>query len=127
MLAWDTGASAGCTPFRADFVDYQPVEMEIQGVETKSNVVGIGITLHKFIDQDKNPCFLPCLSYHVPNADIRLFSPQTFHQYYGGHSVLNGDSVVMHLESGRQIRFNINQKDSNIPIAFNTSCSQPEK
>ena len=51
--------------------------------------------LHKFVDNNGNDVYLPCVSYHLPTTDVRLFSPQKYHQLHGGHSVLNGNEVVM--------------------------------
>ena len=36
MLIWDTGASAGLTPFRSDFIDYVKCEIDVQDI-TKVN------------------------------------------------------------------------------------------
>ncbi len=50
VLIWDTGASAGLTPFRSDFIDYVEVDFEIRDVTKANKVAGIGTTLHKFVD-----------------------------------------------------------------------------
>eukprot|EP00956_Cyclotella_meneghiniana_P000566 scaffold631_cov49-Cyclotella_meneghiniana.AAC.3 len=89
-LVWDTGASFGLTPFRGDFIDYIECSIPVNDIARTNMVVGIGTTLHKFL-VDGNELFLPCLSYHLPTADVRLFSPQTYHTIYGGHSVVTGD------------------------------------
>jgi hypothetical protein len=39
VLIWDTGASAGLTPFRSDFIDYVQVDFEIRDDVTKANKV----------------------------------------------------------------------------------------
>jgi len=33
----------------------------------------------------------------LDTADIRLFSPQTYHQRYGGSGVIDGDGVLIKL------------------------------
>ena len=91
-LVWDAGASAGMTPFRCDFVDYMKCQIPVNDTARTNMVVGVGTTLHKFI-VDGDPVYLPCLSYHLPTAEIRRFSPQTYHTLYGGHSTVFGDRV----------------------------------
>jgi hypothetical protein len=95
ILIWDTGASAGLMPFRSDFIDYVECELDVRDITKVNKVVGIGTTLHKFVDNNGNHIYLPFVSYHLPTTDVRLFSPQIYHQLHGGHSVVNGDKVVM--------------------------------
>jgi len=66
-LVWDTGASAGLTPFRCDFIDYMECQLPVNDIARTNMVVGIGTTLHKFV-VDGDPVYLPCLSYHLPLA-----------------------------------------------------------
>jgi hypothetical protein len=79
ILIWDTGASYGLTLFRSDFIDYVKCEIPVRDVTKVNTVVGIGTTLHKFTDINGNPVYLPCVSYHLPETDVHLFSPQTYH------------------------------------------------
>jgi len=95
ILIWDTGASSGLTPFRSDFIDYVKCEIDVRDITKVNKVVGIGTTLHRFVDTKGNVVYLSCVSYHLPLTDVRLFSPQIYHQLHGGHSVLNGDEVGM--------------------------------
>ena len=108
ILIWDTGGSAGLTPFRSDFIDYVECDIDVRDVTKVNKVIGIGTTLHKFVDGAGNDVYLPCVSYHLPSTDVRLFSPQVYHQIYGGHSIVNGDEVIMRIRmimSRRQYRF----------------------
>lgn len=66
-----------------------------------------------------------CLSYHLPSADVRLFSPQTFHTLYGGHSTVNGEKVEMYIDSLR-IGVGIDRETSNVPMVFDCSVSPEE-
>jgi len=63
MLIWDTGGSAGLTPFRSDFIDYVECEIDVRDVTKVNKVIGIGTTLHKFMDDGGNDVYLPCVSY----------------------------------------------------------------
>ena len=70
ILIWDTGASAGLTPFCSDFIDYVECEIDVCDITKVNNVVGIGTTLHKFLDTSDNDVYLLCVSYHLPSTDI---------------------------------------------------------
>ncbi len=95
ILIWDTGASAGLTPFWSDFIDYVECKIDVHDITRVNKVVGIGTTLHKFVDNNGNHVYLPCVSYHLPMTDVRLFSPQIYHQLHDGYSVVNSNEVVM--------------------------------
>ena len=110
ILIWDTGGSAGLTPFRSDFIDYVECDIDVRDVTKVNKVIGIGTTVHKFVDGAGNDIYLPCVSYHLPSTDVRLFSPQVYHQLHGGDSLVNGDEVVM------RVRYNGAHKTITIPI-----------
>ena len=93
ILIWDTGASFGLTLFRSDFIDYVEANIAVKDVTKINNVVGLGTTLHKLKNDKGKDVFLPCVSYHLPQTDVQLFSPQTYHQMHGGHSYVSGDAV----------------------------------
>ena len=44
-LVWDTGASLGLTPYRADFIDYLEVNIPVKDVTKTNYVVGIGTVI----------------------------------------------------------------------------------
>ncbi len=99
ILIRDTGASFGLTPFRSDFIDYVECDIPVWDVTKVNKVIGIGTTIHKFTDISGNPVFLPCVSYHLPQTEVRLFSPQTYHQMHGGYSKVYGQSIKMKLRT----------------------------
>jgi hypothetical protein len=120
-----TGASAGLTPFRSDFFDYVECEIDVRNITKVNKVVGIGTTLHKFVDSNGNHVHLPCVSYHLPMTDVRLFSPQIYHQLHGGHSVVNGDEMVMKfLKEGALISIPIDRNATNLPVVHNSFASE---
>ena len=71
---FDTGASSGLIPFRADFLDYSPVELEVKGVSGNGRVTvtGRGPVLRRFITRDGEVIFVPSMTYHMPGAEICL-------------------------------------------------------
>ena len=87
-------------------------------------VIGIGTTLHKFKWNDEN-IYLPCLLYHLPSAEIRLFSPQTHHTLYGRHSVVFGDAAVKMIDK-ISISIPINGEMGNVPIVYKSACTAKE-
>jgi hypothetical protein len=69
--------------------------------------------------------FMPCLSYHLPTAEIRLFSPQTYHTLYGGHITVMGDRVEMYVDQF-QVGIHIDRQSSNAPMVYNCNVSAKE-
>ena len=126
MLVWDTGASYGLTPFRSDFIDYVKCDIPVRDVTKVNRVIGIGTTLHKFIDNNGQEIFLPCVSYHLTQTDVRLFSPQTYHQMHGGHSMARAHQVEMKL-SNHRIIIPVNLGGTNLPAVYNSFVTEQQK
>jgi hypothetical protein len=126
ILIWNTGASFGLMPFRSDFIDYVECDIPVRDVTKVNRVVGIGNTIHKFMDTNGNPVFLPCVSYHLPQTDVRLFSPQTYHQMHGGYSEVYGQSIQMKLRTS-SILIDINRDHANLPIVHDSFVSEKAK
>ncbi len=130
ILIWDTGGSAGLTPFRSNFIDYVECDIDVRDVTKVNKVIGIGTTLHKFVGGTGNDVYLPCVSYHLPSTDVRLFSPQVYHQIYGGHSIVNGDKVIMRIcydNELKTISIPINRDGTNLPIVRSSFVSNNMK
>ena len=125
-LVWDTGASLGLTPYRADFFDYVEVSIPVRDVTKTNYVVGIGTVVYRFQNDRGDDVFLPCIAYHLPTADIRLFSPQSYHQMHGQHSTVSGNQIVMHLKD-HNIVIPIDSGPSNLPMVWNPSMSAEEQ
>ena len=124
-LVWDSGASLGLTPYRADFFDYVKVDIAVKDVTKMNKVIGIGTVIFKFSNDKGEDVFLPCIAYHFPTSDIRLFSPQTYHQMHDGHSTLNKDEVLMELEDHR-IVIPVDKGPSNLPMVWDPLVSLPK-
>jgi hypothetical protein len=126
ILIWDMGASYGLTPFWSDFIDYVKCEIPVRDVTKVNTVVGIGTTLPKFTDINGNPVYLPCVLYHLPKTDARLFSPQTYHQMHGGYSEVHSNCARMPLKTST-IEIRIVREEHNLPIVFNSFVSGKAK
>ncbi len=60
--------------------------------------------------------------------DVWLFSPQIYHQLHGGHSVANGNEVVMKFhKEGALIPIHIDRNTTNLPIVHNSFVSEKVK
>ena len=59
MLIWDTGASFGLTPFKSDFISYVKCNTPVKDFTYDNTVIGIGTTIHKFVDENGKDVFLP--------------------------------------------------------------------
>ncbi len=128
VLIWDTGASAGLTPFHSDFIDYVEVDFEVRDVTKANKVVGNGTTLHKFVDDNGKDVYLMCVSYHLPTTDVRLFLPQIYHQLHGGSSTIDGANVCMRLHGWRpNITIPIACGGTNLPCVYNLFVSKKIK
>ena len=103
------------TPFKIDFIDYVKCNTPVKDVTKDNTVIGIGITIHKFVDANGKYVFLPCISYHLPTTDVRLFSPQTYHQLHGAHSIIKGSNAQIVLNN-HIIVIPINIQEPNIWI-----------
>jgi len=59
-------------------------------------------------------------------TDVRLFSPQTFHQMHGGHSEVHGDRVEILLDH-HTIVIPINREQTNLPVIQDSWLTSKEK
>ncbi len=116
----------GLIPFRSDFIDYVECKIPVRDVTKVNKVIGIGTTLHKFTNTNGNPVYLPCISYHLPETDVRLFSPQTCHQIYGGYSEVYGQRVQMKLRTST-IAIGISRDLTNLPVVFDSFVTEKAK
>lgn len=132
-LVYDTGASYGLTPFRSDFIDYQPCDIGVKDISKMNRVRGIGTVMYKMKATNGEIIFLAGLAYHLETADIRLFSPQTYHQIYGGSSDIDGDRVLMKLPQQpdlsirHDIEIPIDRENTNLPLIYDVACSRVER
>ena len=93
MLVWDTIDPYGLTLFRSDFIDYAKFDIPVKDVIKVNRVIGIEITLHKFVDSNVQYLLLTCIFYHL--------YPQNYHQNHGGHSIVivHGNQVTSQVDS----------------------------
>jgi hypothetical protein len=91
-----------------------------------NNVIGIGTTLHKFTDTRGFSVYLPCVSYHLSQMDIHLFSLKTYHQMHSGYSEVYGNCIKMLLKTS-EIQIQIVREKHNLLIVFDSYVSPKAK
>ena len=103
----DTGASCSLTPNIQDFIGpLRPCGSRITGLDSTTTVAGIGTIQWTIQDATGTVKFIRCEAYYVPNATIRLFSPQQFFQERGGgHLYSDKDRTLLTLDDGATLEF----------------------
>ena len=80
-IVFDSGASVSITPFITDFTDeaLQPVTgSSLSGLTGKASIGGQGTVSWIVRDDIGNRVELSTKAYYIPNAKVRLFSPQAY-------------------------------------------------
>ncbi len=98
----------------------------VRDVTKVNKVIGIGTKIHKFTDTDGKSVFLPCVSYHLPQTYVCLFSPQTYHQMHGGYLMVYGQSIQMKLCTST-ISIDIIRDHPNLPVVHDSYVSEKAK
>lgn len=105
----DTGASVSLTPVLSDFIGpLVPTQLtELKGLTAKTHVVGKGMVEWPIRDYWNVPGVIKTSAYYVPDASIRLFSPQSFFQEHEnqGRCIIHGRKATM--EFTRQHSFGV--------------------
>ena len=126
-LIWDTGASIGLTPFKADFIDYQPLDgVSVKDIARQNKVLGVGTTLWKFVTRSGREVFLPLVCYHVEHATIRLMSPQQYIKQHGGSAKVLGHTIEHTLPDGHIIDIPV-ESSTNLPIVRDVATTKDQQ
>ena len=99
-LIVDTGASCCITPHRHDFVEgsYTESEVKIKDLSGLNKVAGRGLIRWKIRDRNGQVQTLEIDGFHVPNASVRLMSPQSVFKTLGGTGGINHLRFVLFLQ-----------------------------
>jgi hypothetical protein len=115
----DTGASTSLTPVLSDFIGpLEPAPLtEIRGLTSTTRVVGKGIVEWNICDYWNVPGVIRTMAYYVPDASIRLFSPQLYFQEKDnqGSCVIRGQKTTLTLSDQTVLEFPYNPR-SNLPL-----------
>jgi hypothetical protein len=71
--------------------------MKIKDLSSSNKVAGESILRWKLQDANGDSVHVELLGYHIPNAEVRLLSPQVLLQRIGGHTLqtVNGINVIL--------------------------------
>ena len=104
----DSGASVCLTPFQSDFIT--PIKdtslSDLNGLSSTTKVVGEGTVSWTVYDMFGTVRTIKCTAYYVPDASIRLYSPQQyFQERSGGNLYLDQTRTTLTLADGSQLSF----------------------
>ena len=114
----DTGASMCLTPVLSDFITpLTPVHNHLTGVNSETPISGTGIVEWDIEDCQGLRMKLKVQAYYVPEANIRLFSPQYyFREKQKGVLICDKDGVQLDLDEKGSIYKFPYQKMNNLPM-----------
>jgi hypothetical protein len=110
-IVFDTGASTSVTPLRSDFVHdlAQPSISALNGLKVHIDVVGSGLVQWTIIDLYGTIRTIRTMAHFVPEAKIRLFSPQVYFQEKNeGFCELTKNRLKLTLPEGTDLEFPYN-------------------
>ena len=104
-IVLDTGATISVTPFRDDFVEWEDKSTAtLSGITADAEVCGVGTVLWKIKDDRGRTQHVPTRAYYVPQAQVRLFSPQNYFAENKGNSkqkyMMNADGFAFMFVNG---------------------------
>jgi len=114
----DTGASTSITPVLSDFVgDLSPASTaEVNQLSGSTKVVGKGLVEWEIQDLWGVSYVIQTEAYYIPQATIRLFSPQAYFQrHQGGHCIVHDKKIQLKLKDHTILEFPYN-KGGNLPL-----------
>ena len=114
----DSGASLSLTPVLEDFIgDLKPAHIkDLNGLSSKISVVGVGTVRWTICDLFGVVRSIETTAYYVPQATIRLFSPQSYFQENdAGKCVITAKKSVLTLADDTELEFPHNP-GSNLPF-----------
>jgi hypothetical protein len=96
----DSGASVCISPHKSDFITYKDSKMKIKDLSLSNQVSGEGIISWSLLDENGDSVQIELKGHHIPNAEVRLLSPQALLKMIGGHALQTIDKINIALENG---------------------------
>ncbi len=119
-VVFDTGCSFSVTPFIEDFVselEHTDVS-ELTGLTDTAKIHGVGWVEWPIRDVFGQVAVIRTQAYHVPDATIRLNSPQTYFQEHGaGSCTFDHTQLTLTTALGNDLQFPYHPS-SNLPLMF---------
>ena len=126
-IVFDTGASTGVTPHRDDFIEFFSSDSQLTGIAQTASVCGKGTVCWHIRDDFGEIQEIRTQALYVPDAQVRLFSPQVHLQIEtrggkGEFRVTEGGSIFKFPFSKRRLTFHATHE--RLPIArLSTDCA----
>ena len=88
--------------------------------------------MYKLPGSDGSVQFAPSISYLMEDAAIRLHSPQTNYQSFGGSGEITSEATISHMGPDQHgvrhdIIFPLDVHGSNVPMLHDVSCTDEER
>ena len=88
--------------------------------------------MYKLPGSDGSVQFAPSISYLMVDAAIRLYSPQTNYQSFGGSGEITSEAAISHMGPDQHgvchdIIFPLDVQGSNVPMLHDVSCTDEER
>ena len=114
----DSGASKSITPISSDFIgQISPMDAPIQGLSSTTKIKGIGSVKWSICDSRGTSTSIETVAYFIPEADIRIFSPQAcFNDNKSGSIVMDKSGTTLTLSNQLSLYFEYH-KGNNLPMA----------
>ena len=95
----DSGASRSITPIHSDFIgEIAPMDAPIKGLLATTKIKGIWSVRWLICDSNGTLTSIETTAYLIPEADIRLFSPQAyFNENKSGSFTMDPNGTVLTL------------------------------
>jgi len=114
----DSGASKSINPISSDFIgQISPMDAPIQGLSSTTKIKGIGSVKWSICDSRGTSTSIETVAYFIPEADIRIFSPQAcFNDNKSGSIVMDKSGTTLTLSNQLSLYFKYH-KGNNLPMA----------
>ena len=126
----DTGASISVSPNINDFVDgiSEANVHDLKGLNHSTKVHGMGMVEWTIYDVYHSVKTIRTMAFYVPDATIRLFSPQTYFFEGGGrgHLHCDKDQAILLLHNGDKLTFPYNC-ETNLPFMLPATKTKSKK
>ena len=124
----DSGASRSITPIPSDFIgEITPMDTPIKGLLATTKIKGIWSVRWCICDSNGTSTSIETTAYLIPEADIKLFSPQAYiNENKSGSFTMDPNGTVLTLPNQFSFCFEYH-KGNNLPMATTISSDMVAK
>ena len=114
-LIVDSGASVCISPCRDDFISFKQSTVKIRDLSKSNTVQGQGMIRWRVHDKNGVVTSIEVPGFYIPQAEVRLLSPQVLLRLVGGESRQTIANLCLCLDSGIELVANYCPR-SNLPL-----------